>query len=345
MGLKDNFGALTKIRGAIVEKNNPFNDIVQSHSPSLNWIFGNTHGIPLGYTTVFWGPPKGGKTLIINDFVSKLHHDDLEAMVIRFDTEHRAELQKSMYSIDEDRLLTIQTNNPVDVFDTIEKTIAAEIQNKKKIKVVIIDSLNAIRGRRSFNAESIENLTIGDLALTLQEGFQRILPVIREYKIALLCTVQARDNLDPVQQRMGKTLKPGLSKGVYHLCEYIVKVEERQNKDSQVIDEEKKDMGGKEAIIGHKIKAVMEHSSCSPKGRTAEFTIDYKKGIIRIGEEVATLAINQQVFERPNNRTYIFGDQTFHSRDSLVSHLEDNLDFRAQVVETLKQRDLNTIKL
>jgi len=345
MGLKDNFGALTKIKGAIVEKNNPFNDIVTSHSPSLNWIFGNTHGIPCGYTAAFWGPPKGGKTLIINDFISKLHHDDLEAMVIRFDTEQRAELQRNMYSIDEDRLLTIQTNNPADVFDTIEKNIVAEIQNKKKIKIVVIDSLNAIRGRRSFNAESIENLTIGDLALTLQEGFQRILPVIRYNKIALLCTVQARDNMDQVQQRMGKTTKPGISKGVYHLCEYIVKVEERQNKDSQITDEDKKDMGGKEAIIGHKIKAVMEHSSCSPKGRTAEFTIEYKKGIIRIGEEIAILGINQGIFNKPNNRTYEFGEHVFHSRDALIENLENNLDIRNAVIDVLKQRDLSVIRL
>jgi len=345
MNLKENFGSLLKVNGAIVEKNNPFNDVVTSHSPSLNWIFGNTHGAPCGYTTVFWGPPKGGKTLIINDFISKLHQDDLEAMVIRFDTEHRAELQRNFYNVDDDRLLTIQTNNPMDVFDTIEKSIAAEIQNKKKIKIVVIDSLNAIRGRRSFNSDSIESLTIGDLALTLQEGFQRILPIIRYHKIALLCTVQARAEMDQGEKMRGKVIKPAISKGVYHLCEYIVKVEERQNKDSQIVDEDKTDMAKKGAIIGHKIKAVMEHSSCSPKGRAAEFTIDYKKGIINIGEEVATLGINQQIFVRPNNRTYEFEDKVFHSRDSLNDSLENDLDLRNKVIETLKKRDMSVIKL
>lgn len=345
MSLKENFGSLIKKTGAVTEIHNPFNEIIRSNSPSLNWIFGNTHGMPLGYTVAFWGPPKSGKTLIINDFISRLHLDDLDAMVVRFDTEMRSQLQKNMYNIDDNRLLTIETNDPVEIFDTIEKDITSEIQNKKKIKVIVIDSINAIRGRRSFKSQSIDDTNIGDLALTLQEGFQRIVPIIRRYKIALMCTVQARAEFDQIEKMRGKNTKPALPKGTHHLIEYIVKVEENQKKDSQIVDNEKTDMANKNAIIGHKIKAIMEHSSCSPKGRTAEFTIDYTKGIIKIGEEVATLATNQQVFNRPNNRTYEFEEHVFHSRDSLIDALENNIELRDRVINSLKQKDLNTIRL
>ena len=345
MSLKDNFGSLSKKKGAIIESNNPFNNIITSNSPSLNWIFGNTHGIPYGYTTLFWGPPKGGKTLIINDFISKLHLTDLDAMAIRFDTEMRSQLQKDMYNIDEDRLLTIETNDPAEIFDTIAHNVVAEIQNKKKIKIIIIDSLNAIIGRRTFKNESVMDQTIGDLAYTLQDGFKMIIPLIRYYKIALLCTGQARGEMDQIERNRGKTMKFSVAKGAHHLIEYIVKVEENQRKESYLTDDTKTDMADKKDIIGHKIKAIMEQSSCSPKGRTAEFTINYKKGIVNIGEEVATLGTNQQVFIRPNNRTYEFKDKIFHSRDALIVALENDIVFRDEVINELKKRDMEIIKL
>lgn len=345
MSLVNNFGSLAKKKGAIVELNNPYHHVLTSHSPSLNWIFGNTHGIPFGYTAAFWGPPKGGKTLIINDFVSKLHETDPEAMVIRFDTEWRTELQQNFYAIDQDRLLTIETNDPSQVFDTIEKDIAAEVQSGKKIKVIIIDSLNAIRGKRGINSKSIEDVTIGDFALTVQEGMQRILPVLRYHKIALLCSVQARAEFDQLERMRGRTSKPALPKGIYHLTEYVIKVEENQKKDSKAFDESKKDMNDKNALTGHHIYAVMENSSCSPKGRTAQFFIDYKKGITHLGTEVAELGINQLIITRPNNRTYQFEDLTFNGRDALNESLEKDGDLRNKIIDELKKNDYGTVKI
>lgn len=345
MSLSNNFGSLAKKKGAIIEKNNPHNNVLTSHSPSLNWIFGNNHGIPFGYTACFWGPPKGGKTLIINDFVSKLHETDLEACVVRFDTEWRTELQQNFYAIDEDRLLTIETNHPAQIFDTIEIEINALIQSGKKIKVVVIDSINAIRGKRGIDSKSIEDNTIGDLAATLQTGMQRILPIIRHNKIALLCSVQARAEFDRLEVMRGKTIKAGLPRGMYHLTEYVVKVEENLKKDSKVLDETKTDMNEKGALTGHHIYAVMENSSCSPKGRTAQFFVDYKRGITNLGAEVAELGINQLVISRPNNRTYQFEDLTFNGRDALIDSLDKNSDLRNKIIDVLKQNDYGTVRI
>jgi len=43
--------------------------------------------------------------------------------------------------------------------------------------------------------------------MTLKVGMSRILPVIRKHKIAFICTNQVRAELDPVEQRRGKTIR------------------------------------------------------------------------------------------------------------------------------------------
>ena len=56
---------LNKMEGAIDSEYNPFapQNVLRSPSPSLNWIFGQGSGLPFGYSAIFYGPPKGGKSL------------------------------------------------------------------------------------------------------------------------------------------------------------------------------------------------------------------------------------------------------------------------------------------
>jgi hypothetical protein len=56
--------------------------------------------------------------------------------------------QRSIWNIDDDRYLAYDVNSPELIFDRIEKDIAAMCQEGAPIKLIVIDSINAILGRR-----------------------------------------------------------------------------------------------------------------------------------------------------------------------------------------------------
>ena len=77
---KDWMKALNKLEGAVEKSYNPFAYVLRSPSPSVNFTFGNSHGLPFGYTLILYGPPAGGKSLLSNAFIGQLHKDDPEAI-------------------------------------------------------------------------------------------------------------------------------------------------------------------------------------------------------------------------------------------------------------------------
>ena len=109
------------------DRGNPHDNVLQTKSPSFNFVFGRGHGLPRGFTLVMGGPPKGGKTLVANALVGHLHAKDPEAIVIKFDTEFREGVQSTteelteMWGVDPERYVVYQTNSPMDIFDRIEK--------------------------------------------------------------------------------------------------------------------------------------------------------------------------------------------------------------------------------
>lgn len=348
---------LQKLDGAVVESYNPHQAVVQTFSPSVNFTFGNGHGLPQGFTLALGGPPKGGKTVLCNSMIGQLHQSDPEAIAVKFDTEFRElgqmdDLTAEAYGIDRDRYQPCMINTPKGIFDQIEQDLAAQCQAGMPLKLVIIDSITGIQGRRAMNADSIETQQIGDLALTLQEGFKRILPVQRKYRFAIVLTCQVRAEMDILEQKRGNKVKMALPFGVQHYAEYFMFVEANKNKDGRtdllgndLRDDETglTDVAGNEDQIAHKIRVKMKDSSCGPKGRVAEFTLSYRNGKItgikHVHEEVFLLGVNRGVIEKPNNLSYAYGDQKWTGKPATLQALENDAGLRARILADVFQKD------
>ncbi len=115
---------LQKLEGACNAEYNTFAYVLRSPSPSLNFIFGKTHGLPLGFSAVLYGPPKGGKSIICNAFIGQLHKDDPNALAIKFNTELRelgqlTKEQADLFGIDRERYMAFDVNAPDLIFDRI----------------------------------------------------------------------------------------------------------------------------------------------------------------------------------------------------------------------------------
>jgi hypothetical protein len=188
---------LAKLDGAVQRDYDPFQHTIQSPSPSLNFVFGNTWGIPHGYSAIIYGPPKGGKSLILNSMIGQLHQDDPEAIAVKFNTEMREEGQLSnassdMWGIDQDRYMAYNVNTPDKIFDYIAGPLKAMVDDGMKLKLIGIDSLTGILGRRTMNADTVMQQQIGDEAKTIQDGLKSILETIRHKRITLVGTAHLR---------------------------------------------------------------------------------------------------------------------------------------------------------
>lgn len=338
---KENKYPPIKIPGRVDFSYNPYLYGLDTRSPSLNWCLGNTHILPFGHSLLLWGEAKSGKSLLCNEFAGKLFQDDPEAHVWKWNSEFRELLQcqGNMSNIDFDRYEVFEANNPGEVYDSIYNEIPIQIEGGRKIKLVIIDSVNAVNGLREMKAESVEDGFIGDAAVTTAKGLKKIIPVLRRYKVALIVTAQSRAELDPILSMRNK-IKPALAYTSLHQIDWQIQIIQNKNKDGKMMDEKSKDMMDKALQTGHKIRCVVSGSSSSPSGRTSEFSLNYDHGIVNIGEEVAKLSTNLPgIVNMPNNRTYCFDGLEWKSWEAWVNALENDLDLRKKVVEAIKLTD------
>jgi len=342
---------LLKLEGALVERKDPFSFGVATFSPSVNFVFGKNHLLPFGYTAMLYGMPKGGKSVLAHLMIGWLHQTDSEAIAVKIDTEFRSEAQltpemMAVYGIDPERLLIIQTNSPSACFDQIEKDIAAHCQAGAPIKLIVIDSISGVQGRREIQNESVEKQTIGDHAQTIKIGTQRILPVIRKYGIAVVLVAQARAEMDQTEQMRGNKIKAQAGFGLMHFCEYFIIVETNRTKagrtdmaGQEFVNEDATDLAGKGEVIATKIRVKMKDSSLGPKGRTGEFTFHFHRGLVNQHEEVFKLGTARSSISNPKQGYYEFNGQTWHGEAKCLKALSEDQGLCDSIIAELKRRD------
>jgi RecA/RadA recombinase len=343
---------LSKMNGVVTEKKDVFSKVIGSYSPSANYVYGRTHGLPYGYTEVLFGPPKEGKSVYSHMKIGWLHQTDPDAIAVKVDTEYRTDGQLDdaamrTFGIDPDRLLVIQSNNPEDIFDQIEKDVAANCQAGAPVKLIVIDSISGVQGRREMTTESVTKQTIGDHAQTIQIGLKRILPIIRKYNIALILICQVRAEMDLTEQMRGNKFKMQAGFGLQHMAEYFTSVEKNKTaagrKDlagNALVNEAVKDFVDKGETVAMKIRVKMRDSSMGPKGRTGEFTFHFKNGVVSTYEEVFKLAIGLGIVDRPNNTVYEFGGERWNGAPKFQEALATRPELCDAIIAELKRRDL-----
>lgn len=354
---------LLKKDGAVKWDYNPFSNVLRTGSPSFDYIYGKTQGLPFGYSEVLWGPPKGGKSLAVYMKIGALHQSDPDAIAILYSTEMRAELQLTplmlrQHGIDPDRLVIYQTAAPEEVFDHIKKDVQAMCQEGAPIRYIAIDSITNIMGRRAQNADTILTQQIGDDAKTIQDGLKSVQMVIRRHRIALSLVAQARAELDPLEQMRGNKLKMAGAWALQHFAEYFIFVEHNKSKDGKVDEleqsfenENKKDLMDHAEKTAHKIRVTLKGNSAGVAGRVGQFTLDYHQGLKNKHEEAVLLAIGQGVVQRPNNTMYVMPDfpekgtsASYKGYKNFVMAVRDNPMLSDEIIKRVRLMDIEAME-
>lgn len=343
---------VSALKGAVNERRNIHANVIQSASPYLNFVFGHGWGLPLGYSLVLYGPPKAGKSIISYLMAAGVHRDYQDGWVVKFNTEFREEGQldermAQTLGIDLDRYKGFDVNSPDLIYDQIEKEIAALCDDGWPLKLVIIDSMNGVQGRRSMESDSILNTQIGDVALTNKEGLKRILPIQRKHNFSLIMTSHVAIEMDRAEQMRGNKYKMGASIGVQHHGEYFMYVERDVTKAGksdilgrEFVDGSVQDAKEKGEATGNKITFVLKDSSFGCRGRNGFLTFDYNRGAVNQWEEVFLLGTRRGVVERPTNAKYVFGDKSWGSKEAFITALQGDSQLQGDILKELRTRDI-----
>lgn len=300
-------------------------------SPYWNWIFSNkANGIPKNSSVLMFSEPKAGKSLGIYSIVNEMHKRDKEGIAIIFNTELRGALQHNVFSsIDKERMIIYDTNDPVEIFDRVEKDIKPLVQDGMPLAILAIDSLTNIMGVKRNDADSVSQHLMGDKALTIQIGLSKLIPFCKRNKILHIATEQMRSNLDGGYGAPKE--KMAASWSTKHAFEYYVSFKRAGAADDKVDiegktfeDEDIKDARGNKLLNGHKIYVKVEQSSIGQAGRAGIFTLDYDKGIVNQHEEIFWLGKNTGVIKTENNRTYFYGDYKFNGKKEAALAIRDD---------------------
>lgn len=317
-------------------------------SPYFNWIFANkANGVPKNASILFFSEPKAGKSLSIYAMIAEMHKRDPEGIAVYFNTELRGQLQhEAVPGVDQTRSVIYDTNDPVEIFDRIEKDIKTMVQDGMPLRIIAIDSLTNIQGIKRGNADSVSNHLVGDQALTLQIGLGKLVPFCKRNGILLICTSQMRANLDAGQY--GPKEKMAAQWATKHAFEYFVSLkragaaEDKADISGKTFeDEDVKDARGNKLLNGHKVYVKMEASSIGQAGRSGVFTLSYEHGIINQAEELFFLAKSLGIITTTNNRTYTYGALSFNGKGQTADAIEADPKLAAEIQAEIIKKDSN----
>lgn len=312
-------------------------------SPYINWIFANkSHGIPKGSGVLFYSEPKAGKSLVSQAIAGQLHEDDGEGLVMYFSTEHKGKYQKGFFgNIDPDRIIMYDTSDPREIFDFLAEDVAAMVQDGMPLRMVVIDSLTAIGGIKA-EGRSVGDHLIGDKALTITRGLDRVIPFFKKNNITYLTVAQIRMNIGAMY---GPDTKAAVPKACEHNHEFFISIkragsaDDKKDLTGKSFEGGVKDARGNKAVTGHKIYVKMEQNSVGQAGRTAKITLDYKKGFINQHEEIFELGSNTGIIERPNNVTYIYEGVSYKGKKAMAQAIKDDPELAQRIVDQVMMMD------
>jgi hypothetical protein len=109
---------------------------------------------------------------------------------------------------------------------------------------------------------------------------------------------------------------PG-GKALKHACSIMVEVGPMSGVDNLILD-------SREEKQGHKIRAKITKNKLGAPFKVAEFFVDFRSGVVRKGEELLELGVKLNLFERPNNRSYVINGDKLSSRDAAIEYCEKN---------------------
>jgi recombination protein RecA len=276
-------------------------------------------GLPLGRLIQYYGAPGSGKTLMAMLAMKEAQTKDPDAQQVFIDAEQTfSPTWAEALGLDTSRIILVDGDTAVNGRKCFEmvlgvpkedaKTHALKGKSKEglldkiasgefNINMVVLDSLGSIIPPGE-DVSAVGKMNMALLARFLTTTFRKLSLEVSKAKVPFIIINHKKANMDPygVDHTFsgGNTYAHFLSANVYF--------EPVNRADARILDE-------KENKIGQTIRATVEKSKFGPWPRKCEFKVDFGVGVIDRHEEIAQLALDYNVVQKPSSVTHEYGDR------------------------------------
>jgi recombination protein RecA len=276
-------------------------------------------GLPKGRLIQYYGAPGSGKTLMAMLAMKEAQLSDPDSQQVFIDAEQTFDpTWAEALGLDTSRIIIVDGDTAVNGRKCFEMVLGVPKEDAKthilkgkskeglldkvvagefNINMVVLDSLGSIIPPGE-DVAAIGKMNMALLARFLTTTFRKLSLEVSKTDVPFIIINHKKANMDPygVDHTFsgGNTYAHFLSANVYF--------EPVNRADAKILDE-------KENKIGQTIRATIEKSKFGPWPRKCEFRVDFGIGIIDRHLEVAQLAIDLGVVNKPSSVSHEYGDK------------------------------------
>lgn len=299
-------------------------------------------GLPKGRLIQYYGAPGSGKTLMTMLAIKEAQLEDPTAQQMFIDAEGTFDPNwAGVLGLDTSKIIVVSGETAVIGRNCFEMVLGVPKEDKKtheylgksknglldqiregefNINLIVLDSLGAILPPGE-DISAVGKMNMALLARFLTTTFRKLSLELNKAEVPFVVINHKKANMDPygVDHSFsgGNTYAHFLSANVYF--EAVARA------DAQILDD-------KEQKIGHTMRATIEKSKFGPYPRKCEFKVNFGIGVVDKHEEIATLALDYNIVNRPNNVMYEYGEQKWKGKDAFSSAIKDNPAFAEELI-------------
>ena len=289
-------------------------EAISTGSLSLDYAIG-VGGLPKGRIIEISGPEASGKTLVSLSTIAECQRGGGIAAFI--DVEHALtpDWVRSL-GVDFDNLILAQPDSGERALSIMKKLIESNVD------IVVLDSVASLVTKKEIEGDMDAN----HMALTarlMSLALKKLTPIVAKSKTCCIFINQIRENVGVMYGN--KETTPG-GKALKFYSSVRLKAWKKSQGAIKEGDHQ----------IGHRMCLSVQKNKVGAPYRTAEFDIYYTRGIDK-KSELFEMSILKGVVERPNNRTYVFGDMKWTSEADFQKAIQSDEKLAADLTVKIKE--------
>jgi len=350
----DNVNNVDKLRrkylqdafGDVVWDGNRFHsDIIPTSSFMLNYILG-VGGIPTGRIVQLAGAESSGKTTMCMDIMRNA--EKLGYSFLFFDAEQTFDIDLAAqmgiqtppeeYLVRESRMSQIMAKligslkgqkkqNGILLPDS---EIGDFFLREKKLKIIVIDSLNSLITPRSEGSD-LEKGQVAHLSAYLSYCLPLLVPKLSFAGVTLIGVQQLREKVGAWSPSGKPPTTTSGGRAWKHNISIAINLTPKSSKDDQILDEN----GAK---MGTTVSAYISKSKVSRAYLRGDYKVVFGKGIIEPESEIFDVGVRTGVIERPSSAVYKFGEESWRGAANMKSVIAENEELRNNIIEKIKAK-------